>query len=80
MADVRSRLEQCFAAVFPDLPREELPRASAMTVPGWDSLAHATLISVIEEEFGVEVPPDDLAELNAFALLQDYLQSELGVA
>ena len=79
MDDVRARLEQCFLAVFPDLTPAELPDASPATVEAWDSLANATLVSVIEEEFGVELPMEELAELASFSLLLDHLQSEPNV-
>ena len=79
MADVRTRLEQCFAAVFPDLSAGEIQRASTASVAAWDSLANATLVSVVEEEFGVEIPVEELAELGSFDLLLDYLQADLGV-
>ena len=79
MDDVRARLEQCFLAVFPDLTPAEIPAASPATVEAWDSLANATLVSVIEEEFGVELPMEELAELASFALLLDHLQTEPNV-
>jgi acyl carrier protein len=79
MTDVRTRLERCFATVFPDLKTEEIPRASTDSVPAWDSLANATLVAVIEEEFGVEIPVEDLSDLGSFGLLLDYLQADLGV-
>ena len=79
MDDVRARLEQCFLAVFPDLTPAEIPDASPATVEAWDSLANATLVSVIEEEFGIELPMEELAELASFSLLLDHLQSEPNV-
>ena len=74
MDDLRARLIDAFAAVFPDLPPDEVERASPATVPGWDSLANVTLVSVIEEEFGVEIPPDDLETLRSFDHVLRYLQ------
>lgn len=32
----------------------------------WDSLSSVTLAAVIEEEFGVSIDPENLAELNSF--------------
>jgi acyl carrier protein len=79
MADLRTRLEQCFAAVFPDLSADEIRSASTASVPAWDSLAFATLVSVIEEEFGVEIPVDELAELGSFNLLLELIESDTRV-
>src|SRR4051812_35373363 len=60
MTDTRAHLIQCFAAVFPDLGEEEIPRASKETTANWDSLANFSLISVIEEEFAIQIAPDDV--------------------
>jgi len=80
LPDLHSRLVECFAAVFPGLDEAEIPRASFTSVAKWDSLATITLIGVLEEEFGVSVPPDDLELLVSFELILDYLRSKASVA
>ena len=60
------RLSKCFAAVFPNLDDGEILRATPTSVEGWDSVATVTLMSVIEEEFAIEVDPDDIEELLSF--------------
>ena len=57
----------CFRVVFPDLPEAEIPSASQETVAAWDSVAAITLLNVVEEEFGVEMDLDELADLDSFA-------------
>jgi acyl carrier protein len=79
MDDVRTRLMSCFAAVFPDLPAGDIERATPFTVAAWDSVANVTLITVIEEEFGVQIPAEDLDALGSFELLLDYLRTDLSV-
>jgi acyl carrier protein len=74
MADIESRLVDCFAATFPELDRREIRSASAGSIATWDSLAGITLISVIEEEFGVAISPDDVPDLISFELILDYLR------
>lgn len=76
MADVRTRLDACFASVFPDVPPAGLRDASPQTVEAWDSLANATLIAVVEEEFDLDIPPDDLESLDSYAALAGYLEAE----
>lgn len=76
MNDVRDRLTQCFAAVFPDLSPSEIPRASMTSVANWESLSTVTLISVIEEEFGIEVPAEDLEAFVSFELIADWLEEK----
>jgi len=74
MAELESRLENCFTAVFPDLDRKEIPSVAMGSLASWDSLAGITLISVIEEEFGISISPDDVADLISFELILDYLR------
>ena len=80
MDETRQRLAKCFEAVFPDLPAEQIAGASTATVASWDSIAAITLMNVVEEEFGMELDLDDLAELDSFEKLHSYLQNRLQVA
>jgi acyl carrier protein len=76
MNDTRARLSKCFAAVFPDLTEEDIVRASISSVGGWDSLASVTLLSALEEEFALQIDPEELEHLVSFDLILDYLQHE----
>ena len=76
MPDVRARLVKCFAAVFPGLAESEIEKASAASVGAWDSLATVSLISVIEEEFQLQIAPEDFENFVAFSLVLDYVQSK----
>ena len=80
MPDLESRLVHCFAIAFPDLNPREIASASAGSLASWDSLAGITLISLIEEEFGVSVPPDDVPDLVSFEFVLDYLKRLTGKA
>ena len=73
MNDTRTRLAKCFAAVFPELSEREIPLASQASVGNWDSLASATLFTVLEEEFGIDIAPEDADELLSFDLVLEYL-------
>jgi acyl carrier protein len=75
MDDHHSRLARCFSAVFPELSADAIDGARPDTVTGWDSIANVTLLAVVEEEFGVEVPPEDIEDLTSFAALLAYLRS-----
>jgi acyl carrier protein len=77
MTGVRDRLVECFAVVFPDLPRDELPNASRETIE-WDSVAMVTLMSLIEEEFGIEPSPTELSSFTAFDTALEYLEARVG--
>lgn len=72
---IRSQLEECFTLVFPDLPADEIPTAALTTVEAWDSLGSLTLVSVVEEMFGVSFEINDLPELVSFELIAQYLDN-----
>jgi acyl carrier protein len=75
MTDRRTRLEKCFAAVFASLDADEIPRATKVTVSGWDSVATITLLAVVEEEFGLRVSPEDITRFVSFQAILNYLES-----
>jgi acyl carrier protein len=70
----------CFQTVSPDLPEAEIPAATQASVAAWDSVAVITLVNVIEDEFGIQVDFDLLAELDSFDHIQQYLQKETPVS
>jgi acyl carrier protein len=74
MADLEDRLANCFTVVFPELDRQEIPSVATASLANWDSLAGITLISVIEEEFGISISPDDVVDLVSFEMILDYLR------
>jgi acyl carrier protein len=75
--DLEHRLVRCFSSVFPDLSEEQIRSASIESVPGWHSLASVTLVSVVQEEFGVQVSLGDLPNLVSFSAVQNYVQHHL---
>lgn len=70
MNDLQGRLSRCFAAVFPQLPESQITTASVDTLEGWDSVAAATLVTTIEEEFGVEFDVDSLGDLTSYQAIE----------
>lgn len=56
--NVEERLRVCFRTVFPDLPEKDISSASQTHVAAWDSEATVPLVSVIDDEFGVELGLD----------------------
>jgi acyl carrier protein len=78
MPEIQERLQSCFATVFPGLSAAEIPRASHTSVANWDSLATVTLVSVIEEEFSISIPPEDFEYMISFELVMDCLKRRAG--
>jgi acyl carrier protein len=76
MDDISTRLQRCFASVFPELTPNQILQASTSTVSKWDSLASITLISLVCEEFGVELNMDDFEQFTSYKSLMDYLSTK----
>jgi acyl carrier protein len=77
MDDLQARLTNCFLGAFPDLQETDVPGATLDTVKGWDSLANITLLTVIEEEFGISVDASALTEFTSFQATFAYLERKL---
>ena len=75
MSELQDRLSRCFAAVFPNLPESQITAASVESVKEWDSVAAATLITAIEEEFGIEFDVDTAGELTSYQAFAASLQA-----
>lgn len=74
MDNLQNRLVNCFRLVFPDLPETQLVSASQESVAQWDSIAAITLVNVIEEEFQTTIDFDQLADLDSFPRILQYLE------
>jgi acyl carrier protein len=80
MDNTQTRLTNCFLAVFPDLPIDQVASASSETVLGWDSVAGVTLLAVVEEEFGIALESDDLTRFSSFHGFLTYLRDNVPAA
>ncbi len=61
--EVFKRLNGVFEDVFDEEGVELNDATTAADVPGWDSIAHITLLVCVEQEFGVKLPMKDVAHL-----------------
>jgi acyl carrier protein len=76
MDQISQRLEACFARVFPKLSPEEIRQANVERVAAWDSMASITLLSLIDEEFGVELNMDDFEQFTSFPKILGYIRTQ----
>jgi acyl carrier protein len=74
MDEMERRLAACFSAVLPDLAPDEIGQATSTSVEGWDSVATVTLLTVVEEEFGISIDDENPARFNSFRNILTYLQ------
>ena len=68
-----NKLTDIFRTLFnyPDLVLHD--GLVAADVPGWDSFNHINLIINIEEEFGIEIPDDEVAEMHTVKSVLNYV-------
>jgi acyl carrier protein len=71
------QLVRCFQAAFGELAVEQVPAASVETLQGWDSLQTLILVALLEEEFGLLIPPQDFPALRSYASVRDYLHNRI---
>jgi acyl carrier protein len=74
--DIEGRVLECFANVFPDVPRDELPRVSHRSLAQWDSVAHVILLAALSEEFQIEFDYQTVEEMSSFALVVDFVRTQ----
>lgn len=75
---IMRRLKNCFELVLPQVPRETVETATMDTVEGWDSVATLTLVTALEEEFGLAIGYDRIPDLTSFAAFHEYLMGRIG--
>lgn len=76
--EVYARLHEVFSDVF---DREDITLNDgtvAADVEGWDSLAHISLISAVEDAFEVDFPMRAVVRLENVGQLVDMILEELG--
>ena len=55
MDNIRDKLARCFSLTFPQMDPSQYRTASAENTRQWDSMAQVTLLTLIGEEFGIEI-------------------------
>lgn len=69
------RLTACFQQVFPGLNPAEIPTATHETVAGWDSIHQVTLLSLLGEEFGIDVDFEEFEGATSFPAILEFVRS-----
>lgn len=60
---MEERVKELFAVVLGESPDIVTDATRPATLARWDSLQHLILISSFEEEFGVDIDPEEVAEM-----------------
>lgn len=74
MCEQDDRLVRCFASVFPTLSEGEIRASDVVPLFDLDSLAGVTLVTLIDQEFGVNVDLPNLLELGSFEAISQFLR------
>lgn len=59
---VLSRIQSILSDVFSIPPEQITTEASPETIEAWDSMNHLNLLLAIEQEFGVQFKPEEMAQ------------------
>jgi acyl carrier protein len=78
--DILDRLQPIFRDVLDDPALRITRESNASNVAGWDSLAHMSLVSATEQEFGVRFALGELEELKNVGDMVDLIAAKLGAS
>lgn len=78
MEEILDRLQPVFREVLEDPSLQITRESSALTVDGWDSLAHVSLIVAVEEMFNVRFALGELEELRCVGDMVDLIAIKRG--
>jgi acyl carrier protein len=72
------RVQALLAGAFQVSPDEIKPDLAFGDLPQWDSLGHMDVMMQLEEQFGVEVSTETIAELISIPAICEYLSRQDG--
>ena len=75
--DVFKKLTGVFVDVFDDEDIVINDSTTSSDIEGWDSLAHITLIGVVEDEFGIRFDMDTLSDMKNVGKMVDLIMEKL---
>lgn len=69
------RVVRVIVQTFPNVEAKSItPGTVSSDVSGWDSLSHSLLIMGLEEDFGVELPFEEVSNLENVGALADLVR------
>jgi len=73
---MNDKLREIFRAVFELIPGTDVTRVRQINEPKWDSLAHISLITAVESEFGVTLDAMDAMGMTSYQAMQLLLEEK----
>lgn len=74
--DIKEFIEH-FAEQFDELNTELTPETNFRQLEEWSSLVALLVITMVDEEYGIVLPPDKMRKTNTVQELFDLVQSKL---
>lgn len=74
--EIFEKLNEIFADVFEDDTIEVKETTSSADIEDWDSLTHITLISAVEEEFGIKFAMKDVIGMKNVGEMVDIIMED----
>jgi acyl carrier protein len=75
-AELADRVPVLLAEAFRIPPAEISPDLAFGDLPQWDSMGHMELMMLLEEQFGVEINTETIAELVSVPAIIQYLEKQ----
>jgi acyl carrier protein len=79
VTELDDRLFRCISSIFPNVRIGNVDELDVAGLMDMDSLAAVTLVSVLEEEFGVTVDAETLAKLGTFQAIRQYVCENVSI-
>jgi len=73
---MNDKLREIFRAVFELIRGTDVTRVRQINEPKWDSLAHISLITAVESEFGVTLDAMDAMRMTSYQATQLLLEEK----
>lgn len=70
-------LTQVFESVFDQKGLSITPETTSNDVEGWDSMSHVTMLLAVEDHFGIEFQPFEIANLDNVGALVALIEKKL---
>lgn len=74
MPSLDDRLESAFRSGLALPTKSDIRTITATSTRQWDSVAHLQLVGAIEKDFGVELSPGDVMDLESYAAAVEILR------
>lgn len=75
---VLNKVRQAVSDVFGVSPADVTAESSPQTIEAWDSMGHLNLMLALEQSFGVQFPPEEIATLTSVADIVRALHAKIG--